>query len=300
MEIEQQAVPVVRLRRIAHRRTASIPLCRLRRSARAVPRARARQRPMPRGPGPHEGPFEGGEPRRVRQTEAGGVEPWKRRPTGHRTASPGPPDSSTSSTSSPDRSRCSLATRGAEGLGAAVNLAATGCYVVVTLLFFGLFKPVDRVLSLVAAFFSLVGCAIRRARCLSARTGRHRSAGVLRSVLPADRGPHLPLDVPARFPGCADDLRWARVADVRVADPRGPPEALQLHSGHPRRDRAHRVAPREGRGRRELEGPGQRAWLADRNPAILPPDAAPWEPAETGRGQRRRTADRSPAAGGPR
>ena len=53
-----------------------------------------------------------------------------------------------------------FATRGAEGLGAAVNLAATGCYVVVTLLFFGLFKPVDRVLSLVAAFFSLVGCAI--------------------------------------------------------------------------------------------------------------------------------------------
>ena len=53
-----------------------------------------------------------------------------------------------------------FATRGAEGLGAAVNLAATGCYVVVTLLFFSLFKPVNRALSLIAACFSLVGCTI--------------------------------------------------------------------------------------------------------------------------------------------
>ncbi len=40
------------------------------------------------------------------------------------------------------------------------NLIATACYVAVTLLFYDLFKPVNRNLSLVAAFFSLVGCAI--------------------------------------------------------------------------------------------------------------------------------------------
>jgi uncharacterized protein DUF4386 len=41
----------------------------------------------------------------------------------------------------------------------AVNLIASACYVVVTLLFYGLFKPVDASLSLIAAVFSLVGCA---------------------------------------------------------------------------------------------------------------------------------------------
>jgi len=39
-----------------------------------------------------------------------------------------------------------------------VNLIATVCYIAVTLLFYDLFKPVNRSLSLLAAFFSLVGC----------------------------------------------------------------------------------------------------------------------------------------------
>jgi hypothetical protein len=45
-------------------------------------------------------------------------------------------------------------------LGWTANLAATACYVVVTALFYDLFKPVSRSLSLLAAFFSLVGCAV--------------------------------------------------------------------------------------------------------------------------------------------
>jgi len=45
-------------------------------------------------------------------------------------------------------------------LGLATGLIATACYVTVTALFYGLFKPVNRSLSLLAAFFSLVGCAI--------------------------------------------------------------------------------------------------------------------------------------------
>jgi hypothetical protein len=40
------------------------------------------------------------------------------------------------------------------------DLIATACYIAVTLLFYDIFKPVNRSLSLVAAFFSLVGCAI--------------------------------------------------------------------------------------------------------------------------------------------
>ena len=41
----------------------------------------------------------------------------------------------------------------------AVNLIADAFYVAVTLLFYHLFKPVNRSLSLLAAIFSLVGCA---------------------------------------------------------------------------------------------------------------------------------------------
>ena len=40
------------------------------------------------------------------------------------------------------------------------NLVATACYIAVTLLFYYLFKPVNRSLSLLAAFIGLAGCAI--------------------------------------------------------------------------------------------------------------------------------------------
>jgi Domain of unknown function (DUF4386) len=45
-------------------------------------------------------------------------------------------------------------------LGLATGLISTASYIAVTALFYDLFKPVNRSLSLLAAFFSLVGCAI--------------------------------------------------------------------------------------------------------------------------------------------
>jgi hypothetical protein len=45
-------------------------------------------------------------------------------------------------------------------LGFAAGLIAASCYIAVTLLFYYMFKPVNRNLSLLAAFFSLAGCAI--------------------------------------------------------------------------------------------------------------------------------------------
>jgi hypothetical protein len=44
--------------------------------------------------------------------------------------------------------------------GNATNLIASGFYAVLTLLFYGLFRPVNQVLSLLAALFSLAGCAV--------------------------------------------------------------------------------------------------------------------------------------------
>jgi hypothetical protein len=46
-------------------------------------------------------------------------------------------------------------------LGLSTNLVATACYIAVTALFYELFRPVDRTLSILAAFFSLVGCAVQ-------------------------------------------------------------------------------------------------------------------------------------------
>ncbi len=45
-------------------------------------------------------------------------------------------------------------------VGMVSGLIAAACYVAVTLLFYGIFKPVNRSLSLLAAFISLVGIAI--------------------------------------------------------------------------------------------------------------------------------------------
>jgi hypothetical protein len=45
-------------------------------------------------------------------------------------------------------------------LGLATGLIAVACYIALTALFYDLFKPVNRSLSFLAAFFSLVGCAI--------------------------------------------------------------------------------------------------------------------------------------------
>ena len=51
-------------------------------------------------------------------------------------------------------------------LGFAADLSVVAWYIVVTALFYDLFKPVNRGLSLLAAFFSLVGCAIQAFICL--------------------------------------------------------------------------------------------------------------------------------------
>src|SRR5215470_2184556 len=45
-------------------------------------------------------------------------------------------------------------------LGIALGLIAGLCYVVVTLFFYFIFRPVSKTLSLLAAFVSLAGCAI--------------------------------------------------------------------------------------------------------------------------------------------
>jgi hypothetical protein len=51
-------------------------------------------------------------------------------------------------------------------MGFSANIIATGCYLAATLLVYVLLRPVNRDISLLAAFFSLVGCAIGAVSCL--------------------------------------------------------------------------------------------------------------------------------------
>jgi hypothetical protein len=53
-----------------------------------------------------------------------------------------------------------LVGRGLAEAGNATNLIASGCYAALTVLFYGLFKPVNRALSFLAALFSLAGCLV--------------------------------------------------------------------------------------------------------------------------------------------
>jgi hypothetical protein len=53
---------------------------------------------------------------------------------------------------------CALAVNGP--LRAAMLLSSAASYIVVTLLFYGLFRPVNRSISAIAAVFSLIGCAL--------------------------------------------------------------------------------------------------------------------------------------------
>jgi hypothetical protein len=50
--------------------------------------------------------------------------------------------------------------------GTTAILISTACYVAVTLLVYELLKPVNRTVSLLAAFFSLLGCAVGAVGCL--------------------------------------------------------------------------------------------------------------------------------------
>jgi hypothetical protein len=53
-----------------------------------------------------------------------------------------------------------LVGRGLAVSGNVTNVIATVCYLIVTFLFYGLFKPVSSSLSLLAALFSLAGCVV--------------------------------------------------------------------------------------------------------------------------------------------
>src|SRR5260370_13414478 len=144
-------------------------------------------------------------------------------------------------------------------LGFTALLINVTVYIAVTLLFYELFKPVNRSLSFLAAFFSLAGCAIQAvssafflaplvvlgsAQSLSAfnveqlqaqalmcfklygQAYQHRP-GIFRILLSAYRLPHREVDLSASSSGRADGVCWFGLGDLSVTTARTPSVSLQ-------------------------------------------------------------------------
>jgi hypothetical protein len=136
-------------------------------------------------------------------------------------------------------------------LNIAGGLIAIVGMVAVTLLVYDLFKPVNRSLSLLAAFFSLVA--------LTFEALRWQPQGICRVQLPADRLPHFQVNLSASNSGRADGVWRFGLADLYITGARKLSVPLQSLLRHPRARIGDAVAPRDGRERSTMEGAGQRS-----------------------------------------
>jgi len=145
------------------------------------------------------------------------------------------------------------------------NLSATLCYVGVTVLFYYLFRPVNRGLSLVAAIFSLVGCLAGALTALEL-TLLPVSPLVFFGVYCLLIG-YLILQS-TFLPRILGVLMAIGGADLRIAGPLDPALPLQHAPGRRRGRSAHPVAPRQRRRCSEVEnaGDGLGARLIARRP----------------------------------
>ena len=140
-----------------------------------------------------------------------------------------------------------LVGRGLVLYGDVANLIATACYLVVTLLFYDIFKPVNRRLSLLAAFFSLLGCTITVLN-LFHLTPAYISPLIFFGFYCLLIG-HLisQVDLSASNPWCADGDRRFGLADLSAAAARKASVSLQSGPRHPWGRSADPVAPGNGR-----------------------------------------------------
>ena len=98
----------------------------------------------------------------------------------------------------------------------AVNLIAYAFYIAVTLLFYYMFKPVNRSLSLLAAIFSLVGCANDVLGLFNLAPYKISPLAIFRALLPDARLPHFQVELPPSNSGRADGICRCGLADLSV------------------------------------------------------------------------------------
>src|SRR5260370_14315929 len=96
----------------------------------------------------------------------------------------------------------------------AANLIATAAYVAVTLLFYDLFKPVNRSVSLIAGARQLRGIDCRDSEHVSSLALPDQHPRLFRNLLRSDRLSHFQVDVPATSSGRADVVWRFGVADL--------------------------------------------------------------------------------------
>ncbi len=149
--------------------------------------------------------------------------------------------------------------------GIAINLIATACYAAATVLVYGLLTPVNRNLSLLAAVFSLVGCAIGASSAVFHLGAQVANLGFiffgLHCLLVGClilRSTFLPRTVGALM--AFGGLGWLTLSlcDFAVAAARARSLPLHPDSRHPRGSLSDRVAPRGRRERSAVEGAGRR------------------------------------------
>src|ERR1017187_3276385 len=90
-----------------------------------------------------------------------------------------------------------------------------------------------------------------------ASSGRGRRHDIFRILLPPDRLPHFPVDLPASNSGCADGVCRFDLADLSVTAAHKISIPLQPGPWHPRAGFADPVVPRDGCERSTMEGAGQ-------------------------------------------
>ena len=176
-------------------------------------------------------------------------------------------------------------------LGFAVYLIEIACHIAMTALFYDLFKPVSRSVSLVAAFFGLAGCVIQAfsrlffiaplfvlggAHYLSVfsaeqlqalallflKVNDHGAAdrpGIFRILCAPDRLPHYQVHLPASHSGRVVGAWRFGLAELPVSAARIPSVPLHCSLRRPRGNSADPVAPRVRRERTTMEGAGQRS-----------------------------------------
>jgi hypothetical protein len=124
--------------------------------------------------------------------------------------------------------------------------------VAVTLLFYAIFKAVNRRLSLLAASVNLVALTFEAFQSLNI------GPGLWRLLLPPDRLPDFQVDLPASNSGRADGVCRLGLDDFSVAADGRPSIPLQSGRRHPWGRIGDAVAPRDGGERSTMEGAGQR------------------------------------------
>ncbi len=107
-----------------------------------------------------------------------------------------------------------LTSRNLAFAGTAVNLISIGFYLALMVLFYGMFKPVNRRISLLAALFNLAGCIVMTVGLIYPTLLPISPLWFFGTLLPFDRLPRAEINLPAPDSGRIHGLSRRGLAGV--------------------------------------------------------------------------------------